>query len=91
MNALLVFALHGVLALLLLLAALSRRLGNVTKRPPLHRLIYLGAGTVILGALLSLWLPSLSLEGLAASVLIISGLLAVLLVAWRYWGWVLYE
>lgn len=91
MNALLFFALHGVLALLLLLAVLSRRLGNVTKHSPLHRVIYLSAVMVALGALLSLWQPLLSAEGLAASVLIISGLLAALLAAWHYWGWVLYE
>jgi hypothetical protein len=90
-NILIVAALHGVIALLWLLAALSRRLGDVTKQPPLYRLLYLSIALVVFGALWQVNSSARSQERLIADAISLIGLAIALGVAWRYWSWLLYE
>jgi predicted permease len=90
-NILIVAALHGVIALLWLLAALSRRLGDVTKQPPLYRLLYLSMALVAFGALWQVNAPPRSQERLIADAISLIGLAVALGVVWRYWNWLLYE
>lgn len=91
MNILIVAALHGVIALLLLLAALSRRLGAVTKQPPLYRLFYVSVALIALSALWQAYSPARSQERVLADSLSAIGLAVALGVAWRYWSWLFYE
>ncbi len=89
MNTLIIAALPGAIALLWLLAALSRRLGNVTKQPPLYRLFYLSMALIGLGAAWQLSAPTAPQP--LADLAILLGLLIALAVAWHYWSWLLYE
>lgn len=91
MNVLIVAALPGAIALLWLLAALSRRLGAVTKQPPLYRLFYLSMALISIGGLWQLAAPNKVQQPLIADVLVLIGLLSALFAAWRYWGWLIYE
>lgn len=91
MNILIVAALHGALALLWLLAALSRRLGAVTKQPPLYRLFHVSMALISFGALWQIGAPSDMQQNLSADAIIVIGLLIALFAAWRYWSWLLYE
>lgn len=91
MNILIVAALHGALAILWLLAALSRRLGAVTKQPPLYRLFYVSMALISLGALWQIGAPSHGQQNLIANAMIVIGLLIALFAAWHYWSWLLYE
>ena len=100
-----IFGFSGIAYLLFILAELSKRLGLVTKMAPYYRGLYFGAGCVIFA--LVAWLltraESASSElGIAflktplADVLLHQFPLAVgmtvsLVVAWRYWGWLLRE
>lgn len=91
MNILIVAALHGIIALLWLLAALSRRLGAVTKQPPLYRLFYLSTALISLSALWQVSAPFDPQQTLLANLLSLIALLIALFAAWRYWSWLLYE
>ncbi|MCS6870539.1 MAG: hypothetical protein RML95_05335 [Anaerolineae bacterium] len=91
MNILIVAALHGIIALLWLLAALSRRLGAVTKQPPLYRLFYLSMALISLSALWQVSAPFDPQQTLLANLLSLIALLIALFAAWRYWSWLLYE
>lgn len=89
--------------MLVILGLLSRRLGAVLKMPPAYRWAYAGAVLVCLAALADLirvaaiaeessfpqWVTDPGfLLGLVYVPLSL-GLLAGLLVAWRYWRWLL--
>ncbi|PJF36104.1 MAG: hypothetical protein CUN49_07215 [Candidatus Thermofonsia Clade 1 bacterium] len=87
MNVLVLAALHGLMALLWLFAALSRKLGAVTKQRPLYRLLYMSMALLIFGAFGQLSAPT----RLLADVLSLLALLIALFVVWRYWNWLLYE
>jgi hypothetical protein len=81
---------------LLVLASLSRRLGEVTKRPPLYRWFLVGAALVGLSIVLRVLTidPAGRLGSQVAllyDVPLVMGLLVSVIVAWRYWGWLLYE
>lgn len=86
----------SVIALLALLAALSYRLGAVLRYPPHYRLFFVGVLGVVAGA--GLWV-SLGgdhaeierLQTLIAVVPLLVALLIGVVVAWYYWGWLLYE
>jgi hypothetical protein len=81
---------------LVVLASFSRRLGEVTKRPPLYRWFLVGAALVSLSIVLRLFTldPAGRLSAQVAllyDVPLVMGLLVSVIVAWRYWGWLLYE
>jgi hypothetical protein len=92
------------LALMLLLwvmAQISRRFGEVTHRPPLYRGFYVAGGLMIfpLGVrLLAIGLTENkqgdlggnSLEALFHDLPFALGLTLAIIIAWRYWGWLIY-
>jgi hypothetical protein len=86
----------SVVVLIVLLAALSARLGAVLRRPPHYRWFFVAAGCIAAGA--AFWIvfggPYHRLVGVWAIFpigLIAVGLLIGLLAAWSYWSWLLYE
>lgn len=84
---------------LLVLAGLSRRLGKVTRAPRYYIGFYVGAILIAVSIVVRI-LAILQLVVLATSdpfwVLIVVGLPALsltvsLIIAWRYWSWLLAE
>ena len=103
-----VFGSLGLLAViytLFILAALSQRMGQVRKMPPLYRGFYLGAACLTVALIVRFLRVSVLLaasEGivflnddwfymLAYHMPLALGLTVSLVVAWRYWGWLLRE
>lgn len=89
-------SLIGVLVMLHIFGVLSRHLGAVTKMRPYYRGFYLAMALVVLSIGVAL-LPQPAAEndrllyGLAYTLpLLLAGLIS-LVVAYRYWGWVLRE
>lgn len=91
----------SITAVLLVLALLSKRLGEVTHRSKIYRWLYLAAFLASQSAVSRIWSLTLSERDFVA----ISGdpmglvfyalplALAVtigVIVAWRYWGWLIY-
>lgn len=86
----------SIILALVVMASLSRRLGEVTRRPPLYRWFFVGAALVGLSMVLRLVkLDSSGQLGTQAALFydvpLVGGLLISVIVAWRYWGWLLYE
>jgi hypothetical protein len=86
----------SIVVALVVMASLSRRLGEVTRRPPLYRWFLVGAALVGLSIVLRLSrIDSSGRLGEQAALLydvpLVVGLLVSVVVAWRYWGWLLYE
>ncbi len=83
---------------LVILALLSQRLGAVTKRPPLYRWLYVSVvlvGTSVIVRLLKLNTPE-TLDSdystlMLYDILLALGLGLAVIVAWRYWSWLLSE
>ncbi len=84
-----------------LLAQISRRFGNVTRRPPLFRLFYFSVGLMVFPTLVRLLaigmtedqragLGGNSLGALAHDLPLAAGITLALVIAWRYWGWLIY-
>ncbi len=98
-NLLALLALIGpasMIVALLVMAQLSQRLGAVTKRPPIYRWFYASIALLIIGILgragALLW-PGV-LEDTATllyDTLVTIALVISLVVAWRYWSWLLSE
>jgi hypothetical protein len=98
-----IVGLGSVVYLLLILAELSRRLGEVTKWPPYYRGLYVGAALVTLSFVgqVLIWdeaaSPELTFAFLqtSAAVLLLDrlplaiGVTVSAIVAWRYWRWLL--
>jgi hypothetical protein len=85
---------------LVVLALLSQRLGAVTKRPPLYRWYFLSVA--IIGVAVILRIMSLSapvgpdfdydnMMTLLYDIALVIGLSLAVMIAWRYWGWLLSE
>jgi hypothetical protein len=87
----------GIIIALLVVAALSQRLGAVTRRTPLYRWFYVSAVAVGLGLvlrLLDIFLPeqiNLIANPLYYDVPLLVGLIIAVVIAWRYWSWLLSE
>lgn len=87
---------------LVVLAALSRRLGHATGAAPYYVGFYVAAGLVGVGAVVRLWHIDAEVATLrnlhdnSLWVLLYNGAPAVgitlaLIIAWRYWSWLLAE
>jgi hypothetical protein len=85
---------------LVVLALLSQRLGAVTKRPPLYRWFFLSVA--IIGVAIILRVIGLSVPDgpdidfgnmitLLYDFALVIGLSLAVVIAWRYWGWLLSE
>lgn len=91
----------SVAALMLILALLSKRLGSVTRTPRYYIGLYASSVLVIISVLMRLWnmIQGVSAADLSRDptwVVIYIGLPALaftiaVIVAWRYWSWLLAE
>jgi hypothetical protein len=83
----------AVILMLVVLGLLSQRLGAVTKFPPLYRGLYLGAVLVGVSALFKVLYMVSDNETfiLFYDVAFVFGLLLSVIIAGRYWGWLLNE
>lgn len=95
----------AVISTILTLAAFSQRIGEVRKMPPLYRGYYLGVACLGLALFVRVLRISVLLaapEGLAFlandwfylfayHLPLALGLTVSLVIAWRYWGWLLHE
>jgi hypothetical protein len=87
----------SIVVALLVIAALSQRLGAVTRRTPLYRWFYVSAVVVGLGLivrLLDIFLPeqiNLLANPLYYDIPLIVGLVIAVVIAWRYLSWLLSE
>lgn len=90
-----------LMLVLWMLAQISRRFGEVTRRPPHYRIFYVAMGLMslpLLVRLLSLGLTEQqlrdlggnSLEALLHDLPFALSILLGLVIAWRYWGWLVY-
>jgi hypothetical protein len=88
----------SIIVALIVLALLSQRLGAVTKRSPLYRWFFVSV--VLIGISVIARLVNLgATEALGRDVLIVMlddlslaiGLSLAVVVAWRYWSWLLSE
>lgn len=86
--------------MLITMGILSWRLGRVTHAAPYYRGFYVAAGMVIVGVLIrganlsgGLVVSTADQEGLLLvyNLLVAAGMTLGLLVAWRYWSWLLAE
>lgn len=86
----------SVALMLIVLAFLSKKLGEALDMPPYYRLYYCVIGVQIVWAVLQASLPHVVLEvsesGFASpwpSAIFAAAITMCLAVAWRYWGWLI--
>lgn len=83
------------------LAQISRRFGEVTHRPPLYRGFYIAMGLLafpLIARLLAIGLTDQQIgdlghnapEALLHDIPFAGGVTLALIIAWRYWGWLVY-
>lgn len=83
------------------LAQISRRFGEVTHRPPLYRGFYVAMGLLVCPLVVRLLAIGLSAEeaaelggnsliALAHNLPLVLGITLAVIIAWRYWGWLVY-
>jgi len=93
------FALLGPISMIVLLVTLgtfSRRLGAVYRRPPVYHVFYVGA--ILIGVGVAYRITGADATGRADTtsalfydLTLIVGLFLAVIIAWRYWGWLLSE
>lgn len=86
----------SIIVVVLLMRSLSKRLGAVTRRPPIYRWFTVSAVCVSISIALRLVRevndgPLDGQRALLYDIPFAIGLLIAVVVAWRYWGWLLYE
>ncbi|MCC7450480.1 MAG: hypothetical protein IT324_23885 [Anaerolineae bacterium] len=92
----LLFGLIGpasMIVALIVLALLSQRLGAVTKRAPIYRWFYVSVVLIAVSIVGRLFAPD-ALDYRAAllyDVPLALGLTLAVVIAWRYWSWLLSE
>ena len=103
-NVLTLLSVSAPLALMIslwVIAQISRRFGEVTHRPPIYRMFYIAMALLILPVGMRLLGISLteqeqqdaggnSIEALLHDLPIALSLVLALVIAWRYWGWLVY-
>lgn len=83
------------------LAQISRRFGEVTRRPPHYRALYISMGLMSLPALVRLLtigssdeqladLGGNSFEAILHDLPFALAIVLAIVIAWRYWGWLIY-
>ncbi len=86
----------SLIVVLIVMAQLSQRLGAVTKRPPLYRVLYVSAGFIavsIVSRVVSIG-SGADFDYNAAmwyDIPLVLGLLLGVVIAWNYWSWLLSE
>lgn len=84
----------SVIVALMVIAQLSQRLGAVTKRPSIYRWYYVSVVLVALSVverLVALIAPNAFSTALLYDVPFAAGLVIAVVIAWRYWSWLLSE
>jgi chromate transport protein ChrA len=81
---------------MVVLARLSKRLGEVTRRPPLYRWFYFSAVIIVISVVIQLIATGLgspldSRTALLYDIPLVIGLLIGVLMTSIYWGWLLGE
>jgi hypothetical protein len=83
----------------IVLASLSQRLGAVTHRAPVYRWFHLAAGFSSTSALIYLWhiaegnisdAGGQGIEAISYALPLLISVTISAIVAWRYWGWLIY-
>lgn len=84
----------ALILMLWVMAQISRRFGEVTHRPPLYRGFYAAIGLTLvpLGVRLLAIGHGLerTVEALLYSLPLAISLTLAVIIAWRYWGWLVY-
>jgi hypothetical protein len=83
----------SMIVALIVLALLSQRLGAVTKRAPIYRWFYVSVILIAVSIVARLFAPD-ALDYRAAllyDVPLALGLTLAVVIAWRYWSWLLSE
>lgn len=86
----------AMVVLLIVLALFSKRLGAVTRRPPVYRWFFLSVVIIVVAILLRVVATFNdgalgSQRALVYDIPLIVGLLIAVITTWRYWGWLLGE
>jgi hypothetical protein len=86
----------SLIVALVVIALLSQRLGSVTKRTALYRWYYVSVVLVtlsVIGKFIQMSVPEDQRNAAAAvaDIAFTAGLCLAVVVAWRYWGWLLHE
>jgi hypothetical protein len=91
----------GLVLLLWVMAQISRRFGEVTHRPPIYRGFYVALGLMLFPLVVRLLTIGLgkdkraelggnAIEALLHDLPTALGITLALIIAWRYWGWLIY-
>jgi hypothetical protein len=91
----------SLIMMLWVMAQISRRFGEVTHRPPLYRGFYISLGLMIVPLLIRLLAMGMtdhdradlggnSLGALFYGLPLALGITLAVVIAWRYWGWLIY-
>jgi hypothetical protein len=91
----------ALMVILWVMAQISRRFGEVTHRPPLYRGFYVSLALMffpLMVRLLSIGQSDSALDGLGGrsigallhDVPLAVGITLAVIIAWRYWGWLIY-
>jgi hypothetical protein len=91
----------ALMFVLWVMAQISRRFGEVTHRPPLFRVFFLALGLTAIPLIVRLLAIGLadhehaqsghnSLEALAYDIPLAVSMTLSVVIAWRYWGWLVY-
>lgn len=90
----------SIMVMLVVLAELSRRLGEVIKAKHIHRWFFVAAGLIFVSIIVRLLFIGsepvyFDIETQASISLLYTGPLALglfigVVAAWRYWGWLIY-
>ena len=84
----------SVIVALVVIAQLSQRLGAVTKRPPIYRWFYVSVGLIavsVLERVIALFAPNAFNMDLLYDIPFATALVIAVVIAWRYWSWLLSE
>ena len=82
----------AAIGLMLLIAYLSRRLGDALKIPPYFRLLYLAVLCIIVASFIDIYKDTQNTSVLyLANILRVSSGIGALAVCFRYWNWLIPE
>ncbi|MBN1565949.1 MAG: hypothetical protein JXA10_19060 [Anaerolineae bacterium] len=91
----------ALMIMLWVMAQISRRFGEVTHRPPIYRGFYVAMGLLLFPFVVRVLAISLtetdradlggnSMGAIVHDLPLIVAVILALIVAWRYWGWLIY-
>jgi chromate transport protein ChrA len=91
----------ALMIMLWVMAQISRRFGEVTHRPPIYRGFYVSIGLLVFPLVVRVLAVGLteenradlggnSIGALVHDLPLIAAITLALIVAWRYWGWLIY-